>query len=74
MISAMAESLPEETETMGQSLAAGMLSTAEEGDGGPTTDVVHRDRDSPQNGDELRRRVEAVTAVANAVDRVDAGR
>ena len=61
-----------DAEGMGAKMAEGMLSLAGDEDTGPTTHVKHETQGMCFDADELQRRLDAVTAVAEAVDRTSA--
>jgi hypothetical protein len=61
-----------DAEGVGAKMAEGMLSLAGDGDSGPTTHVKYETRGMCLDADELQRRLDAVTAVAEAVDRTSA--
>jgi len=67
----MLDALPEESESMAGTFAKGMLGVAESGGEGPSKTVGHRARGLVLDRSELDRRIEAVTAVADAVDRTN---
>lgn len=65
----MIDTLPEGSGSMAETLARGVLNAGSEGDGGPTRKVEHRDSGLLTDAAELQRRIAAVAAVADAVDR-----
>lgn len=73
VVGAMSDSL-EGSSGMGGSLAQGMLSLAEDGDSGPSQWVRFRSEGLLLDADTMEQRGEAVAAVAEAVERVAAGR
>lgn len=54
---------------MARTFAKGMLNAGSDGNDGPSRMVQHRDRGLLTNEETLRRRIDAVTALADAVDR-----
>jgi hypothetical protein len=56
---------------IGHAVASGLLDAVQDGDEGPTTEVTHRDEGTPVDAADLRRRTEAVVAVAIAVELAD---
>lgn len=72
MRAAMFDAVTDASGGMSQTIAKGMLSAAGGSEESPTTDVKHRDRGLLVDGDELERRIDAVTAVAEAVERTSA--
>lgn len=70
---AMLDTLPEDGGGMAGSLAKGMLDVGRDGDDGLNRSVSVGDKGLLTDGDELDRRVELVTAVADAVDRSTPG-
>jgi hypothetical protein len=61
-----------DAEGMGAKMAEGMLILAGDEDTGPTTHVKHETQGMCVDADEFQRRLDAVTAVAEAVDRTSA--
>lgn len=62
----------DDAQGVGATVAEGMLSLAGDGDSGPTTHVNYETRGVCLDADELQRRVDAVTTMAEAVDQTSA--
>lgn len=71
MVGDMMEEL-DDAEGMGAKMAKGMLSMAGDGDAGPTTHVKYETRGITFDEDELQRRLDVVTTVADAVEQTNA--
>lgn len=68
---AMLDSIPEDSGSVSHKLARGMLGAAMDGDGdSPSTVVVNKQRGLLTDPDELERRVAAVVALAESVERL----
>jgi hypothetical protein len=65
----MLDELDGEADGLAGSVAEGMLNLASDGEAGPSRTVQHRTRGLVTDERELRRRLDAVTTVADAVDR-----
>ncbi|MFB6205259.1 MAG: hypothetical protein ABEJ05_01850 [Haloglomus sp.] len=63
----MLDELDSEADGLAGSVAKGMLNMASDGEDGPSRTVEHRDRGLLTDERELRRRIDAVTVVADAV-------
>jgi hypothetical protein len=64
----MLDELDGEADGLAGSVAKGMLNMASDGEDGPSRTVQYRDRGLLTDAEELRRRIDAVTTVADAVD------